>query len=63
VGVVLGAPSSAGMGYEAMMPTDDLEQFVVVTTASPVTGAVQGRSPMKWMAVLAGAVDALLFAP
>ncbi len=63
IGVVLAAPASTGMAYEAMMPTDDAEQFVVVTTVSPVTGALQGRAPMKWTAALAGAVDELLFAP
>jgi hypothetical protein len=63
VGVVLAVPQSGGMGYEAMMPTDDAEQFVVVTTVSPVRGAVQGRPPLKWTAALAGAVDGLLFAP
>jgi hypothetical protein len=61
VGVVIAAPAASGMGYEAMMPTDDAEQFVVVTTLTPVTGALQGQPPLKWTAALAGAVDQLLF--
>jgi hypothetical protein len=60
VGVVLGVPTARGVAYEAMMPTDHTEEFVVVTV-SPGGSTVQGQPPLRWTATLAGAVDRLLF--